>query len=65
MNEIHIDIDDVLKDFEFSNGYIGTYTNYWGFTKDELKNIYDNVSMDDWFEDKQIVEKKIPEFSFV
>ena len=30
-----------------------------------LVNDYDNVSMDDWFEDEPIVEKKIPEFNFV
>ena len=26
---------------------------------------YDEVPMDDWFEDEPIVEKKIPEFNFV
>jgi len=33
-----------------------------------LRNLirdYDNITMDDWFEDEPIVEKKIPEFNFV
>lgn len=35
---------------------------------DIMRNLvteYDNVSMDDWFEDEPIIEKKIPEFNFV
>jgi hypothetical protein len=31
----------------------------------DLVTEYDNVSMDDWFEDEPLVEKKIPEFNFV
>ena len=31
----------------------------------DLVTDYDNVSMDDWFEDEPLVEKKIPEFNFV
>jgi len=30
-----------------------------------LIELYDNVSMEDWFEDETLVEKSIPEFNFV
>jgi hypothetical protein len=31
----------------------------------ELYEAYEKVTMEDWFEDKAIVEKNIPEFNFV
>jgi hypothetical protein len=31
----------------------------------ELYEAYEKVTMDDWFEDESIVEKKVPEFNFV
>ena len=50
--------------------------NYWTYDptmvqhvervgRDMIRELYDKISMEDWFEDKQIVEKEIPEFKFV
>jgi hypothetical protein len=56
---IYYDIETVGLDYE----YIVTESHVE--TLKQLMEEYDKVSMEDWFEDEQIVEKKIPEFNFV
>jgi hypothetical protein len=52
------DISDVYMDYSIGDDDIYEIMN-------SLVKDYDNITMDDWFEDEPIVEKKIPEFNFV
>jgi hypothetical protein len=56
---LHFDIETVMSDYEYviNESHMETLK--------QLISEYDKVSMDDWFEDKPIVEKSIPEFNFV
>ena len=56
---LHFDMETVMSDYQYmvTESHIGTIK--------QLVELYDTVSMDDWFEDKPIVEKSIPEFNFV
>lgn len=56
---LHFDIETVMSDYEYvvSESHLRTIK--------DLMDLYNNVSMEDWFEDKPIVEKSIPEFNFV
>ena len=58
----YMDMDDTLTNYAMKD------VELTGRLHDMMRDLvteYDNVSMDDWFEDEPIVEKKIPEFNFV
>lgn len=56
---LHFDIETVMSEYEYmvTDSHVKTIKN--------LIELYDNVSMEDWFEDETLVEKSIPEFNFV
>ena len=57
----YMDMNYSMEDVELNN-----MIKYWEKrTMRDLVTEYDNVSMDDWFEDEPLVEKKIPEINFV
>lgn len=58
----YLDMDDTLMNYSIKD--IELTGRLHEFMKDLITD-YDNVTMDDWFEDEPIVEKKIPEFNFV
>jgi hypothetical protein len=58
----YMDMDDTLTNYSMKD------VELTGRLHDMMRDLvteYDNVSMDDWFEDEPLVEKKIPEFNFV
>ena len=57
-----MDIDDTLINYSIKDVEL---TNRLHEVLGDLLTEYNNVTMDDWFEDEPIVEKKIPEFNFV
>lgn len=51
-----------MEVLDYSNYEVGD--RYYDIIKNIIES-YDKVSMEEWFEDKTIVEKSIPEFNFV
>lgn len=60
MNDYYRDISDMYVDY--NTGDVEFLNNK---TMRELLDTYLENSHDDFFEDEQIVEKKVPEFNFV
>lgn len=56
---LNFDIESVLSDYN----YVIKESNV--DTIKQLIELYDKVTLDEWFEDDSIVDKSIPEFNFV